>query len=41
MLGYKLEGRNSFHAYVLKEVLKYCKNKPEVIVDGGFWYEWT
>jgi len=41
MLGYKLEGRNSFHAYVLKEVLKYCENKPEVIVDGGFWYEWT
>jgi len=30
------EGRSSFHAYVfLKEVLKYCENKPE-IVDRGF-----
>ena len=33
------DGRSSFHAYVfLKEVLKRCKNKPEVVVDRGFWY---
>jgi len=33
------EGRSSFHAYVfLREVLKYCENKPEVVVDRGFWY---
>jgi len=33
-----LEGRSSFHAYVfLREVLKYCENKPDV-VDRGFWY---
>ncbi len=36
------EGRSSFHAYVfLREVLKYCKNKPEVVVDRGFWYKWA
>ncbi len=36
------EGRSSFHAYVfLREVLKYCENKPEVIVDRGFWYLWA
>ena len=36
------EGRTSFHAYVfLKEVLKYCENKPEVVVDRGFWYLWA
>jgi len=30
------EGRSSFHAYVfLREVLKYCENKPEVVVDRG------
>jgi len=28
------EGRSSFHAYVfLKEVLNFCENKPEVVVD--------
>jgi len=28
------EGRSSFHAYAfLKDVLKYCENKPEVVVD--------
>ena len=33
------EGRTSFHAYVfLKEVLKYCENKPEVVVDRGFFF---
>ena len=36
------EGRTSFHAYVfLKEVLKYCENRPEVVVDRGFWYKWA
>ncbi len=31
------DGRSSFHAYVfLKEALKYCENKPEVVVDRGF-----
>ena len=36
------EGRSSFHAYVfLREVLKYCENKPEVVVDRGFWYLWA
>ena len=36
------EGRSSFHAYVfLREVLKYCENKPEVIVEMGFWYLWA
>ena len=33
------EGRTSFHAYVfLKEVLKYCENKPEVVVDRCFFF---
>lgn len=33
------DGRTSFHAYVfLKKVLKYCENKPEIVVDRGFWY---
>jgi len=22
-------------------VLKYCENKPEVVVDRGFWYKWA
>ena len=36
------ESRTSFHAYVfLKEVLKYCENRPEVVVDRGFWYKWA
>ncbi len=35
------EGRSSFHAYVLREVLKYCENKPEIVVDRGFWYKWA
>ena len=36
------DGRSSFHAYVfLKEALKYCENKPEVVVDRGFWYKWA
>ncbi len=36
------EGRSSFHAYAfLKEVLKYCENKPEIVVDRGFWYRWA
>ena len=36
------EGRTSFHAYVfLREVLKYCENKPDVVVDKGFWYLWA
>ena len=30
-------GRTSFHAYVfLREVLKHCENKPEIVVDRGF-----
>jgi len=34
--------RGSFEAYVfLREVLKYCENKPEVVVDTGFWYLWA
>ena len=36
------ESRGSFEAYVfLKEVLKYCENKPEIVVDRGFWYKWA
>jgi len=36
------EGRSSFHAYVfLREMLKYCGNKPEIVVDRGFWYKWA
>ena len=36
------EGRGSFEAYVfLREVLKYCENKPEIVVDKGFWYKWA
>jgi len=36
------ESRGSFEAYVfLKEVLKYCENKPEIVVDRGFWYLWA
>ena len=32
----------SFEAYVfLREVLKYCENKPEFVVDRGFWYLWA
>ena len=40
------DGRSSFHAYVfLKEVQRYCKNKPEMVDRGssmGFekaWFE--
>ncbi len=33
------DGRSSFHAYFfLKEVPRFCKNKPEVVVDKGLWY---
>jgi len=36
------ESRGSFEAYVfLREVLKYCENKPEIVVDRGFWYLWA
>ena len=36
------EGRSSFHAYVfLREILSYCENKPEIVVDRGFWYRWA
>ena len=36
------DGRSSFHAYVfLREVLRYCENKPEIVVDRGFWYLWA
>ena len=36
------ESRGSFEAYVfLREVLKYCENKPEFVVDRGFWYLWA
>ena len=36
------DGRSSFHAYVfLKEILKYCSNNPEIVVDRGFWYLWA
>ncbi|GEM_PF-1503954 len=34
-------GRGSFEAYVfLREVLKHCENKPEIVVRG-FWYLWA
>ncbi len=26
---------------LLQEALKYCENKPEVVVDRGFWYLWA
>lgn len=36
------DGKSSFHVYAfLKEVLKYCENKPEIVVDKGFWYKWV
>ena len=36
------EGRSSFHAYAfIKEVLKFCENEPEVVVDRGLWYKWA
>ena len=36
---YGLLRGESFEAYTfLKDVLNYCKNKPEVVVDRGFWY---
>lgn len=36
------KGRSSFEAYVfLRMVLKYCENKPEFVVDRGFWYLWA
>jgi len=36
------ESRGSFEAYVfLKEILKYCENRPEIVVDRGFWYLWA
>jgi len=36
------EGRSSFHAYVfLKEILRCCEDKPEIVVDRGFWYKWA
>jgi len=25
----------------LKEILKYCENKPEIVVDRRFWYKWA
>jgi len=25
----------------LKEVLKYCENRPEIVVDREFWYLWA
>jgi len=32
----------SFEAYVfLREVLRCCDNKPEFVVDRGFWYLWA
>ena len=34
--------RSSFHACVfLREILRYCENKPEIVVDRGFWYRWA
>ena len=42
LLIWATDGRSSFHAYVfLKEVLNFCENKPEVVVDRGFWYRWA
>ncbi len=36
------EGRSSFHAYVfLRDILRYCESKPEIVVDRGFWYRWA
>ena len=35
------ESRGSFEAYVfLKEVLKYCENKPEIVVDSIYTKAW-
>ncbi len=42
LLVWATDGRSSFHAYAfLKDALKFCENKPEVVVDRGFWYRWT
>jgi len=42
LLIWATDGRCSFHAYAfLKDVLKFCENKPEVVVDRGFWYRWA
>ncbi len=36
------ERGSSFHAYVfLREILRYCESKPEIVVDRGFWYRWA
>ncbi|MBW9222721.1 DDE-type integrase/transposase/recombinase [Methanothermococcus sp. SCGC AD-155-C09] len=36
------KGRSSFETYVfLRKVLKYCKNRPEFVVDKGPWYPWA
>lgn len=34
------DGRSSFILIFLKEVPRYCENKPEV-VDRRFWYVWA
>ncbi|KXA98314.1 hypothetical protein AKJ37_00565 [candidate division MSBL1 archaeon SCGC-AAA259I09] len=35
------EHRESIDTLIfLKKCLKYCKNKPELITDGGSWYPW-
>jgi len=36
------EGRSSFHAYAFfKDILNFCENKSEFVVDRGFWYRWA
>jgi len=36
------QGRSSFEALqFVKSVLKRCKNKPLIYVDGGPWYPWA
>jgi len=42
LLIWASEGRGAFEAYsFLKDVLKYCENKPEIVVDKGPWYFWA
>jgi len=36
------KGRNRIEAYTfLKQMLKYCENKPEIVVDKAPWYRWA
>ena len=36
------EGRSRIEAYIfLRKMLKYCENKPEIVVDKAPWYSWA